>query len=88
MPEATDIVRQVGQRHRGVVVGGIEARHKFIQQDPVLADQRALGAALLGLAEDVEGTAAQALQLGQHAEQLHRRRTELALDQVALVVAL
>jgi hypothetical protein len=47
-----------------------QAAQQFVDAGAVLADQRALGAALLGAAEHIERAAAQALQLRQQPKAL------------------
>jgi hypothetical protein len=70
------------------VVAGVPACAAARRCRPVLADQRALHAALFGAAEDVQRAAAQALELRQQAEGLAHPGAVLLLDQLALLVLL
>src|SRR4051812_24084219 len=53
MSEAADLLGDGRQRGAERVVSGRQPLHDLLQQRLVLADQKSLGAALLGAAEDV-----------------------------------
>src|SRR5215468_8597794 len=63
MAEAADLVRNGGQRDREMVVLRREPLENLAEHRLVVGNQRALGAALLRIAERIEGGAAQALEL-------------------------
>src|SRR5690606_27743578 len=87
MTEAADLLRHRRDAHGDRQVVAREAGQQFADRALVLLDERTLLAALLGTAEDVEGSAAQAAQLRQRAKGLHHPGTILALDELALAVA-
>src|SRR5574337_1401722 len=88
MPVAADLLRDARDRQRLRVVVGAKRGEQLLDAGAVLVNERALGAALFALAEDVERGAAQALEPRQQFEQRQRRRAEAALLQLALFVAL
>src|SRR5258708_24161010 len=81
--EAADLLGQGGDLDGEGVVAGVERGDDRRHRRLVVADETPFGLALLAVAEDVEGRAAQALQLGQQLEGLERPGAVGALLQLA-----
>src|SRR5262245_32906906 len=76
MAEAADLVRNGDERDREMVVLRREAIEDLDEHRFVVGNQRALGAALLRIAERIEGSAAQALELRQKTKDGHHPGAE------------
>src|SRR3954467_15553922 len=81
--EAADLLRQVREADRYGVVLRRERRDDLAEERLVVADEPALDLALMGVAEDVERRAAQALQFRQHREGLQHPGPEAHLARQA-----
>ena len=86
MPIAADVFGYCRQRNHLRQVGCRQARQQAGDGVAVLRNERALGAPLGAVAENIQRTAAQAAQLRKDAERTHHPRPEFALDQVAMAV--
>ena len=86
MAVATDVFWNARNLHRqGQLVGG-QAGQQLVDAGAVFDDQGALGAALFGLAKDVEGRATQAFHLGQQAKGVAHPGAVGLFHQFALLV--
>src|SRR3954454_20568943 len=72
-----------GQLHRRFVVAGIEVGDQLLNQPLVFHDQAAIQLAVLAVAEDVEGSAPQALEFRHQLEGTQHPRAERALTRYA-----
>ena len=81
---AADVFRDAGNGHGLRQLGRRQFRQQAAHRRAVFKNQRALRLALGRMAEHVERRAAQAFQLGQHAERLQHPRAIFLLDQMAL----
>ena len=79
VPEALDLLRDVGEPDRDGVVVGVELADDLLETRLEVAHQLALRAALVRVAEHVERRAAQALEARQHLEGAHQPRPEAHL---------
>src|SRR5262245_9716426 len=83
MPEAADLLRDRREADREVMVLGRELAEHLVEHRFIVADELALGAALLGAAERIEAGAAQELELREQAEGAQHPRAEGHLARLA-----
>src|SRR3712207_9370243 len=76
---AADLLRNAGEPDGRGMVARIELRHDLLDPSLELADELALGAALVGVTEDIERRAAQRLELRQNAHGFQHPRPEAHL---------
>src|SRR5262245_51123833 len=77
--EAADFLRNGGKPHRDVVVLAIEPRQYLLEHRLVFAHEGAFGPALLGIAERIEGGAAEEFEFRQQPEQREDPRPDCHL---------
>src|ERR1700694_2962275 len=83
MAEAADLLRQRSDLHGSRVVLRRQPLQELLHRVLVLADQRALGAALFGVAENVERSAAETFEIFQQLEDLQHPGPEADFPQLA-----
>src|SRR5687768_15787636 len=79
MTEAADLLGDAREPDGRGMVAGIELRHDLRDPPLELTDELALGAALVGVAEDIERGAAKSLELRQNAHGFEHPRPEAHL---------
>ena len=87
MAKALDVLGHAGDGQSARMGVGVQLRQLLLDQRLVLADQRAFGAPLLGVAKHIKRRATQALELGQQRKSVPHGRPIAALEQLPLVVA-